>query len=220
MKNVNLFLIFSLSLFLSASSVKADMINYNYALAADGTLTSACDFAIVDNFDSDRPAWDYSGFGKIRSGAETGRYAAPFNSSVMSAPDSTNFFAVPEDKAVGTIADVSFGGEEYNYLGLFWGSIDTYNSIEFYNDGSLIASFTGTDVLGSNPANGDQSSASTNQYINFYLSDKFDAVKFISPEYAFEFDNLAVGIHAPVPGAILLGFIGLSVAGVKLRKYA
>ena len=27
-------------------------------------------------------------------------------------------------------------------------------------------------------------------------------------------------VHAPVPGAFLLGFLGLTVSGVKLRKYA
>jgi hypothetical protein len=41
----------------------------------------------------------------------------------------------------------------------------------------------------------------------------------VSEQYAFEFDNLAAGV-VPVPGAVLLGMLGLSIAGIKLRKYA
>lgn len=43
----------------------------------------------------------------------------------------------------------------------------------------------------------------------------------IGPIVAFGFgtapDNF---VHTPLPGAVLLGFMGLSVAGLKLRKYA
>ena len=222
MKNLNLFLIFSLSLFLSVSSVNADMINYDYSLAADDTLSTPYNWATVDTFDSDRPGWTYSGFGAIRNGSVSGRYAAPYNDSIMSEADQTKYFAVPENTSVGLTADVTFGGNEYNYLGLFWGSADSYNSIQFYNDNVLIATYTGTDIL--NPANGNQYASSTNKYVNFMLTEYFDKVKLISTSYAFELDNLAVGDseipRTPVPGAALLGIIGLFIAGKKLRKYA
>ena len=218
MKHLLFTLVCCSALCLATSSVHADMVTYEYAVAADGTLTTANSSAIVDNFDSDRPSWTYTGFGKIRNGSEVGRYAAPYNDIIMSEADTTNFFAVPEDKADGLTADVTFGGNQYDYLGLFWGSADSYNTIEFYNGETLIASYAGTDVL--NPADGDQLSSSTNQYVNFYLTKQFDMVRFISTDYAFELDNLAVGIHAPVPGAALLGLIGLGLAGRKLRKYS
>lgn len=218
MKNLLLTILLCSALCLAASSVKADMINYDYSLAADNTLTTPYASATVDNFDSGRPGWTYSGYGKIRNGSLSGRYAAPYN-PVTSTPDSTNYFAVPEDLAEGLNADVYFGGNQYNYLGLFWGSADTYNEIEFYYGETLVASYSGIDAL--NPANGNQSDGSTNQYVNFYLSQNFDMVRFISDGYAFEFDNLAVGmIHTPVPGAALLGLIGLCIAGRKLRKHA
>ena len=217
MKSLLLTFSFCSVLCLATATANADMISYEHSVAADGTLTTTNSSAIVDTFDSDRPGWSYTGYGKIRNGSETGRYAAPFN-PITSKADNTNFFAVPEDMAYGLTADVSFGGEQYNYLGLFWGSADSYNSIEFYNGETLIASFGGDDVF--DPANGDQISSLSNSYVNFYLSDSFDKVRFISDGYAFELDNLAVGMHAPVPGAVLLGMIGLGIAGRKLRRYA
>jgi len=217
MKSTFIILLCCAALCMVSTSVRADMINNDYALAADDTLTTPYNWAIVDTFDSDRPGWTYTGYGKIRSGSVAGKYAAPFNSSIMSNPDSTNFFAVPEDKTVGLTADVSFGGNEYNYLGMFWGSADSYNSLEFYNGGTLIASFDGTEIF--NPANGDQLNGSSNQYVNIHLTQSFDMVKIISTDYAFELDNLAVGVQTPVPGAALLGIIGLGFAGKKLRKH-
>ncbi|MBN2589885.1 MAG: hypothetical protein JXA96_08475 [Sedimentisphaerales bacterium] len=226
MKNLVLILLLCSALCLVASPVKANIYNYDYSLAADNTLTTSNSWAIVDTFDSEPPTgWTYTGNGTIREGSKEGRYAAPYNDLIMPEADITKYFAVPEDIADGATvddltADVSFGGNEYNYLGLFWGSGDLYNSIEFYNGEMLVASYTGNQIF--DPANGDQLSSSTNKYVNFYLTQNFNMVRFISEGYAFEFDNLAVGTtyNTPVPGAVLLGLIGLGFAGRKLRKYA
>ncbi len=211
MKNL-LTLSFCLALFLAASVTKADIITYDYSIAADNTLTTSNSWAIVDTFDSGRPGWTYSDGGTITNGSVSGSHAAPYN-PFNSTSDNTSYYAVSNNAM-----DVSFGGEEYNYLGLFWGSADSYNSIEFYNDEEMVASYFGDDVL--DPANGDQFSSATNQYINFYLTENFNKVKFVCDGIAFEFDNLAVGTHTPVPGAVLLGMIGLGFAGRKLCRYA
>jgi hypothetical protein len=205
-------LTFCLALCLAGSATKADMITYDYSIAADNTLTTSNSWAIVDTFDSDRPGWTYSDGGTIRNGTVSGAYAAPYN-PFNSTSDNTNYYAVSE-----SAVDVSFGGEQYNYLGLFWGSADSYNSIEFYNDEIKIASYSGNYVF--DPANGNQSASSTNQYVNIYLNENFNKVRFICDGIAFEFDNLAVGTQVPVPGAMLLGLLGLGFAGRKLRKYA
>ncbi len=220
-----MFLIIFCCTFLSAGSAFAAItIDYDYVMAGDDTLTTPVSGAIVDNFDSGRPGWLYSGNGAIVSGSLSGKYAAPYNDVLMSGPDATNYFATPKDTQV-LWSMVDFGGPTYNYLGLFWGSVDEYNKIEFLNNGVVVpgGTFTGTAVLSPNPANGNQSAPSTNHYINFYGVPDFDAVRFTSlggfggsSPFAFELDNLAV---IPAPGALLLGLIGLgTLRRLKLHK--
>jgi hypothetical protein len=139
----------------------------------------------------------------------------------MPAPDPTNWYTVPVNvSSTPQSTMLYFNGATYDYLGLFWGSVDTYNTFEFFNAGSLVATFTGQDITNPSPANGNQAAPSTNLYVNFVDIPTFDAVRFTSTSYAFEFDNLAVGNAVPVPGAVLLGMLGLGAAGLKLRRRA
>jgi hypothetical protein len=147
--------------------------------------------------------------------------AAPW-SHYASAQDTTPYATIPYDKTTSAPrqASVSFGAD-YRFLGLHWGSMDPEvgkwsQNIFLYNDGSLVAT-----VFAPLPKDGAWTSANTNRYVNIFLTDDkmFDTAVFQSNEYAFEFDNLAVGT-VPVPAAVLLGMLGLSVAGLKLRKFA
>jgi hypothetical protein len=198
-------------------------INYNHVLAGDGTLTTpygGMAGVIVDDFDSgSSPAgWTYTGNGATVMGSSEGFYAAPYNSTFMVAPDATYYVTVPQVTQGNMWGEVYFGGSTYDYLGLFWGSIDTYNTIELLNGGSPVATFTGLDIAP--PADGNQGSPLTNLYVNFINMPDFDTARITSTQYAFELDNLAVGNAVPVPGAVLLGLLGLTAAGVKLRKFA
>ena len=65
-------------------------------------------------------------------------------------------------------------GGLYNYFGLFWGSVDAYNTLSFYKGADLVASFTGIDITSPNAANGNQSAPYTNLYVNFDLPE-FDS---------------------------------------------
>lgn len=244
-------LIFTICLLvvLSISSVPSSgdiYINYDYKLAADGTMTTPYDTLLIETFNSvttmpnglDQP-WTWSGDGAIRLGSDAGdpmKYAAPYNEDIMlSGADATQYYSVPEmipvDYEPGSQptgdwywSQVNFNlpaGETFDYLGLFWGSVDTFNTFEFLNGTDVVASFGGEIITVAGPANGNQSAPYSNLYVNFYDLPDFDAVRFLSTQYAFEFDNLAVGVNPiPVPGAVLLGMLGLSIAGIKLRKYA
>jgi hypothetical protein len=223
MKRMSVFALCFVALCLS-NAYSAITIDYSHVKAADDTLTTPYSWATVDTFDSGRPGWNYTGNGGIRNGSVTGLYAAPYNSTHMSGPDATDYFSTPIDDTV-LWSMVDFGGATYNYLGLFWGSVDEYNQIEFLNNGVVVANgtWTGTQVLSPSPANGNQTAPSTNLYVNFYGVPDFDAVRFTSfgdyggtSPFAFEFDNLAVGI--PAPGALMLGLVGLGAIRLRLRK--
>jgi len=218
------FIVLCFSVLCVSNAFAAITIDYSYQMAADGTLTTPISGAIVDNYDSGRPGWTYTGNGAIVNGSLTGIYAAPYNSSLMVGPDATDYFTTPiDDTLLRSVVD--FGGATYNYLGLFWGSVDAYNQIEFLNNGVVVpdGTWTGTAVLSPNPANGNQAAPSTNLYVNFYGVPDFDAVRFTSFDgyggsspFAFELDNLAV---IPVPSALILGLVGVGVVRrLKLRS--
>ena len=101
-------------------------IDYNYADALDGTLTtpySGSDI-FVETFNDaptmDQPSWTWTGNGTVRLGSDDGaipmKYAAPYNSSLMTGADDTYYYSVPQDM-VGEEVDwswamVDFGLDE------------------------------------------------------------------------------------------------------------
>ena len=225
MKKIFLISVFCIALFAYALPVRATYINYLYnmddsgtsGVTSDDTMTTQVSFAIVDTFDSTTPAgWTYSS-NDIVNGTVSGSYAAPYISDAsVQAPDATDYFVVPLGDSTNTV-EVSFGGEKYNYLGLLWGSIDSYNSIKFYDGDTLLETWTGSNLPTPAVTGGSQNSANSNLYVNFYDLPEFDRIELISTSKAFEIDNLAVAL-VPVPATILLGFLGLGIGGWKLRK--
>ncbi len=122
----------------------------------------------------------------------------------------------------GSYAQLAFATNQ-RYLGLLWGSVDSYNTISFYLGGSFITSFGGNDVsaaAGSGQcANGNQTSVGT-CYVNINLSTPFDMVRMTSTSHAFEFDNVAIAagnIGVPEPGEIGLFLLGLLLVGAGYR---
>ena len=110
------------------------------------------------------------------------------------------------------------------YLGLLWGSVDTYNTLSFYNDHgtNFLGSITGSQV--SSMANGDQGEQGT-FYVNINSTVAFDTVVATSSQHAFEFDNVAFGSEqissiAPEPSTFLVAIVGaFAMIGYKgLRR--
>ena len=187
---------------------------------APGALFPSLPSATVLTFDDlpvgSLPSYQFSGGTLSGSGAEedtslVGKYAQP-------AGDATSFLTVSYPSATGAVHLLFINPE--NYFGLYWGSMDTYNSVTFLKNNEQIATYSGTNIasLTGLVANGQQQSASSNRYIEFYLgTDFYDEVILSTADYGFEVDNIAFGEPpSPIsePGSLMV--LGSSLYGVAL----
>jgi hypothetical protein len=163
----------------------------------------------------------------------TGQYAAPYLSNSNGAlfgdpnngPDATTYLTSGSNGSVANAkVTLTFSGPE-QYFGLLWGSVDTYNTLSFFDQfGNLIGSITGSQVTPS--ATGDQGVNGT-YYVNINSATPFYSVVASSTQYAFEFDNVSYNLTpeapatAPLPGALALfsGGLGiLALSGLRRRR--
>lgn len=135
--------------------------------------------------------------GSFENGTTSGISAAPW----MGAPDATNYAAA--GPTPGTPMTILFNNA-VNGLSMYIGSIDTYNTIDFYSGVSLVGSVTGAMLVASDPslmASGCQNSYSCNRGFLFGGMGMFDKVSMNSSQNALEFDNVGA---TPIPAALPL----------------
>src|ERR1035437_849257 len=153
---LNLFSVCMLLLGLSGVA-NATIVNYDYALmVADGnSFTSPYSGVTVYTFDGGPSLpWSLlSGEASVETGTTFGVSAAPFG---VSGPDLTQYMSV---RPGWVVTDPQTGGGylgpgsiqatftgSYNYFGLWWGSVDIYNTLAFLDGDETVASFTGSSV--------------------------------------------------------------------------
>jgi len=154
--------------------------------------------------------------------------AAPFIGPQPGHQDASQYLSVGANGA----ETITFAAEQ-NAFGLYWGSIDSFNKIDFYNGTKLVASYTGADV---SPllASGGQGSFASNGYVEFKDLAPFDKVVLSSGHSnAFEVDNISAGyisdshIHLaePITGTLTVtdddvgDTLTASVTGPAVVKY-
>jgi hypothetical protein len=125
---------------------------------------------------------------------------------------------------IGT-AEASLAGSYIDYLGFYWGSVDRYNTFEFYSDSGLVKSITGTQLLNQlGGTSGDQTSDKSNVYVNISFSpaEAFNKVRVITTGIAGEFDNIVVGLNKrpppSVPAPTGLALLGLGLIGLGFTR--
>jgi hypothetical protein len=170
--------------------------------------------------------------GQAVVGAVSGQFAEPY----LSGGNGNGFGPANANQANGTDlttyltsggangqAILSFGANEM-YMGLLWGSVDTYNTLSFYNGTTLVGTVTGSQVFAI--PTGDQGQLGTS-YVNINSTLAFNKVVATSSVYAFEFDNVAYNPTAVVPepttmvaGALLLLPFGASTLRILRRRTA
>ena len=163
---------------------------------------------------------------KAVQGSVDGQYAAPylsgtnnlgFGSQTTGQTTSTYLTSGRRTEANPTVGvTVQFSGLQH-YVGLLWGSVDLYNTLELYNGTTLVGTVTGADV--NSVATGDQGVNGT-YYVNITNDLAFDRFVAHSSSYAFEFDNVAYHeTPLTVPdGGTTLALLGLGLTGMGLLR--
>jgi hypothetical protein len=153
------------------------------------------------------------------SGGET-----PINNHPTAAPpagDMSRYGAAePGNDAVFT----ANSGVTLTTLSIDLGSLDGYNTLEFFSGSTLKGSFTGSVLAGAltGIANGNQHSDLTNGrfYFSFDASDDINKLVFTSTSPAFEFDNIAATFTAgvPEPATWTMLILGFGFVGFMMRS--
>ena len=195
-------------------------------LGVSGAAQSAITVAVVPGtnpYAGPAPTFDFE------TGATTpiftGGQVQSGSNSVGAAPFPGNlgrYYTVgpaPGGGSPGVIDLSGFGA--INAISFVWGSVDTYNDLDFLAaDGTtVLATFNGSTIAP--PANGNQTSATTNPLVVFNLTGtdatNFTFLRLRSTQQAFEIDNLAIN-PVPEPGTWALLILGFGAIGAAMRR--
>ncbi|NLX56947.1 MAG: PEP-CTERM sorting domain-containing protein [Planctomycetaceae bacterium] len=163
---------------------------------------------------------------KLVTGASSGKYAEPYLTGnnnlyfgvLYEGKDTTQYVTTGSTgSSVGAKATMTFASDQWHF-GLLWGSVDTYNTLSFYDSNDVLLFVVDSDDLPP-PAVGNQGPGGT-VYATISAGDSWGFRKVVaeSSKYAFEFDNVSYGV--PEPAAMLVwGFLGIvGLCWLRRRK--
>ena len=208
-----------ITLLLIMSATAGHAVTYTAVAGAPDPGFSADQTSLVD-FDTPTPPPGYTltgGYG-FRTGT-SGDAAAP-------AQDATQYFYVssaltPNKATLTTAFDLS-------KISFYWGSIDTYNSVDVLGAGGITLGLFGGALF--QPANGDQTGSSSNERVTFTANrgEVITGLRFVSTGVAFELDTVAgaaavngdanAAVPEPAAWVMMVGGLGLVDATARRRR--
>ncbi len=141
-------------------------------------------------------------------------------SAASPAGDSSQYFYT--SSAVGS-GSATLSTLDLSRVGFYWGSIDSYNSVDVLGLGGVTLFSLGGSAF--SPANGDQGASNTNQRVDFFATggDVITGLRFNATGVAFEIDDVsgtlasdgtgAGAVPEPATWALMLagfGFVGFA----------
>lgn len=169
--------------------------------------------SVIYDFESGAPAGLVGNFAIVQ-GSTSNLYAAPLG-------DTTHYLAVPGVGMAGTATLVL--NQSYRTLSFYWGSIDAYNSVTYFNAAGLsLGTFSG-DMIPSAPADGSQGNALNNRRVNWdFGADSVKSLTFTSTNNSFELDNIAGAASnqtspTPEPATWAMLITGIGMVGISMR---
>jgi len=139
-----------------------------------------------------------------------GQFRSPFEALGVGNYESIEYFTVgsPVPNNINP-ATLTFGKDQTSFS-MLWGSIDTWNVLQFFNNNVL--TFTATGNVNVNPA------TQIDAYFVSIGSILFDKVVFTSNTAAFEVSNIqTTPVPVPAAGLLLIGALG-GLAFLRRRR--
>lgn len=190
------------------------------AVAGEGYKSSVAGTTTIDFNSGTNPSNDFVKFSglaadSIVKGGKSNNYGNP-------AGDDSNYLTIAKQGSgvAGATGSVTMTfAKAIDYFGLYWGSVDPFNSISFFSGDKLVKTFGGSEV--STTAKGSWTGVTDNIYANFFSGqgESFDKIVLNSTGIAFESDNFAYREASAAPEPLTLGGTAIGLAlGARMRK--